>query len=157
MNDISVQNRLVKVENELKAQKTASELAYSSILFPENTPSATILGTIDFSVQSTARISATFQRRDGKSEIPFVDFAVDIDVEDYADWVESIGGTVSGRDPHNADRLHYIYCASVGNGAVEYYIDVIPLSNYGGLPVGFSATVEAISSVEGTLTLERIV
>ena len=161
MSEISVQNRLVRLENELKAQKTASTLAYSSMLFPENTPVASISGTISTTTLRTpmARLEATFTRSDGRTETPFVDFAYYLEMDSFADWVENIGGTVSGPDKDASNSANTIgYLAEATNGTVKFFIDFsVGIVKEGQSSVSFSIDVQAISPVEGTLTIARTI
>ena len=160
-----VQNRVIKLRNELKAQKVATELAYSSVLFPENTPSATWSGTINLPTTPDniiARLRVRFTRSDGVEGAPFVDFAQQVTFSPtYQAYSASLGWTVTGNDTGYVDDQEYTgYIAATGSNYVDYYIDFLRelTSNYYTLSsVQASATVEAISMVEGTLNITRII
>ena len=130
------QIRLVKLRNELKAQKTAMELAYSSILWPQNTPEATWSGTVNLQLQGdvVARFRARFTRTDGKEGAPYVDFAQNVTFSpSYPAYCASIGWNVSGNDINYVDDQNYTgYVAGTGTNYVDYYIDLVRdlMSNY---------------------------
>lgn len=158
-----VQSRIVKVRNELKAQKVASELAYSAMLWPDNAPTATYNGTIDLNnfTDPAARVAITFTRSDGADSTPYVDLAVDTDIFGFYEWVLSIGGTVSGRDyACEENSLFAIYADSTTNNSVTFYVDinqnVYSLSGYRSTTT-FSINASAISPVAGTLSVTRVI
>lgn len=158
-----VQSRIVKVRNELKAQKVASELAYSAMLWPDNAPTATYNGTIDLNnfTDPAARVAITFTRSDGADSTPYVDLAADTDIFSFYDWVRSIGGTVSGRDyACEKNNLFVVYADSTTNNSVTFYIDVSQnvYSLSGRLnSTTFSIGISAISPVAGTLSVTRVI
>ena len=160
-----VEQRIVKARNELKAQKVATELAYSSVLFPENTPRATWSGTINFPAQTNdviARFRVRFMRSDGGDGAPFVDFAQNVSFSPtYLEFSASQGWTVTGNDVNYVDDQNYTgYVAGAGDDYVDYYIDFLRdlQANYFTLSsVNVGITVEAISMVKGNLTITRLI
>lgn len=162
--DLGLQSKLVRLRNELKAMKAASELAYSTMLMPENAPTATYSGAIDFSTPQMpfARLSAVFTRTDGKSEAPYVDITTEATGDTFAAWVRSQqDGAYTGRDPEWANSyLFTAYAHAVSGGSVEFYIDSISRDPWfwdDNDIANFSLTVTAISAVPGTLTLARLI
>ena len=163
INDI--QQRMVRARNEIRAQKVATELAYSSILFPENTPRATWSGTISFPWTADnviARLRVRFTRSDGMEGAPYVDFAQNVTFSPtYLDYSASVGWTVTGNDTGYVDDQEYTgYVSATGSNYVDYYIDFLRdlEINYNTLnSVQASVTVEAISMVDGTLTITKVV
>lgn len=160
-----MEQRLIRLRNELKAQKVASELAYSSILWPANTPQQSWTGTITFpqSPQNViARLRVRFTRTDGVSGAPFVDFAQNVTyTPTYYDYSVSQGWTVTGNDINYVDDQAYTgYIAAAGSNYVDYYVDFLRdlESNYFTLnSVQVTLNVEAISMVEGSLTITRLI
>lgn len=160
-----VQQRLVKARNELKAQKVASELAYSQLLMPENTPSVSYSGVVTDSGSSRydtlARCRVRFTRTDGVNETPFVNFTYDFRFSPtYVEFEASWGTTVSGDDVGYVDEQGYVgYIAEAGSNYVDFYIDVttdVVLSFAPFTSLNFSFTAEAISTVPGNLTVTRL-
>lgn len=158
-----VQSRIVKIRNELKAQKVASELAYSSMLWPDNAPTISYSGSIDLNnfTDPAARVAITFTRDDGGDTTPYVDLAVDSDVFGFYDWVKSIGGTVTGRDYACEENSYFeVYAESTTTNSVTFYVDVnqsvYALS--GRLnSTTFSINAVAISPISGTLSVSRVI
>lgn len=159
-----VQQRLVKVRNELAAQKVISELAYASILWPENTPTATWSGSLALQITDgvVARFQVRFKRNDGNFGAPYVDFAQTVSfTPTFPDYVISQGVSISGNDLNYVDDQNYTgYVAGTGDDYVDYYIDFLAdlLSNYDTLAsVDVSITAEAICMIKGTLTITRLI
>lgn len=154
-----VQQRLVKLRNELQAQKTASVLAYGSVLFPENVPEASWSGvvTTDFSDAIMAAFRATFRRSDGINTTPLVDFTSDYIAPTMADWVRAQGGTATGRDL-SAEAEDWVqgYIDKADGDSVSYIIEFLNGIGAGQSSANISLSVRAISPVKGELTLERI-
>lgn len=162
--DLGLQSKLVRLRNELKAMKAASELAYSTMLMPENAPTASISGTIDFSTPTAvwARLVVTFTRTDGKTDTPYVDITTAATGDTFTAWVRrQTNGSVTGRDPEWAtSRLFMTYAHAASDGSVEFYLDATDSGVW--LPDGnnranFSVSVSAISAVPGTLTIARLI
>lgn len=155
---------MVRARNEIRAQKVATELAYSSILFPENTPHATWTGTITFPQYPDnviARLRVRFTRSDGMEGAPFVDFAQSVTISpSYAAYSASIGWTVTGNDIGYVDDQEYTgYVAEAGSDYVDYYIDFLRdlAGNYYTLSsVQVTVEVDAISMVDGTLNITKV-
>lgn len=160
-----VQNRIVKVRNELKAQKVASELAYSAMLWPENAPTITYSGSIDLTTISdpAARVAVTFTRDDGLDGTPYVDLAIDSDIYSLNDWViDNFGdAALTGRDRYcDKNGQFQVYVDSTTNNSVTYYIDVT--QEIYGLAgrmnsTAFSLNITAISPVSGLLSATRLI
>ncbi len=158
------QQRLVRVRNELKAQKVATELAYSSILWPENAQERSWSGSIALQLSGdvVARFRARFQRSDGREGAPFVDFAQAVSFSpSYLVYTASLGWTVTGNDVGYVDDQNYTgYVAGAGNDYIDYYIDFTRdlMSNYFTLSsINVNIQVQAIAMVEGTLTITRLI
>lgn len=160
-----VQKRLVKIRNEIKAQKVARELAYSQLLMPDNTPSVTYSGTVTDSgsqrYDTLARCRVRFTRSDGIDETPFVDFTYDFKFSPtYVEFEQSWGVTVTGNDTGYVDEQGYVgYVAGSGTNYVDFYIDIttdVVLSFAPFTSLNFTFTAEAISTVPGTLTVTRL-
>lgn len=159
-----VDQRIVKARNELRAQKVAMELAYSSILWPENTPQATWNGSVALQLQGdvVARFRARFVRSDGIAGAPFVDFAQTVAFSPtYLQYTQSIGWTVTGNDVSYVDDQNYTgYVSGTGSNYVDYYIDIVRdiMANYNQLStINLAITVQAISMVPGTVTITRLI
>lgn len=160
-----VEKRIVALRNEVKAQKVARELAYSQLLMPENTPSISYSGTATVQGQerfdTLARCRVRFTRTDGKQGAPFVNFPFSFAFSPtYREFEQSVGNTVTGDDVDFVDEQCYVgYVAGAGPNYVDFYIDVTTEVVLNWTPftsIDFSFTVEAISNVPGTLSVERI-
>ncbi len=159
-----VERRLVKARNELKAQKVAMELAYSSILWPENAAKANWSGSLALQLSGdvVARFRVRFTRSDDGEGAPYVDFAQNVTFSPtYMEFSRSQGWTVTGNDTSYVDDQNYIgYVAGAGTNYVDYYIDFTRdlISNYFTLSsVNVTIKVEAISMVDGNLTITRLI
>ena len=161
----SVQARLVRIRNELKAQKVASGLAFSSLLMPENNPTATWSGSISFASTGAdnilARIRFRFARTAG-SDAPMVNFTIATELSPkYASYIATQGLTVTGDDVDYVDEQSITsYVADSGDGWVDYYVDfdTTLLNNFYTLTaINATVTVTAVAMVAGTLTTERII
>lgn len=160
-----VERRIVKLRNEVKAQKVNSGLAYSQLLLPENTPTQTYSDTASLSGSGTtpvARIRFRFTRTDGILDSPAINFAFNCTTSPtYADYVRSQGFTISGDDLAYYD--HWVisgYVSEVGDGYVDFYVELsyqfrdafFTLNT-----IDYSITCQAITNVNGNLTVERLV
>ena len=159
-----VQQRIVKARNELKAQKVAMELAYASILWPENTPEVNWNGSVDLQLSGdvVARFRVRFTRSDGNSGAPYVDFAQNVTFSPtYLEYSTSLGWTVTGNDVNYVDDQNYTgYVAGAGDNYVDYYIDLSRdlISNYFGLSsINVAIRVQAICMTNGNLSITRII
>lgn len=161
----SVEQRIADLQNEVKAQKVASEIAYSTILEPDNTPAITITERINWSSPDDMifmRERFRFQRSDGKTEAPLVNFAFSFNlIPDYATYSrEAFGIEVSGNDVNYVDNdgiTGYIY--ETGPGYVDFYVDADYnlAMDYSSQPtLDIRMNVQAISTVKGTLTATRL-
>ena len=157
---------IVKFRNELRALKVAFKYAFSSVLMPENVPTASWSGSIAFSggtAEALARLRVRFTRSDGRTEPPFVDFAQNVTISpSYPSYSESnLGVKWTGDDINYVDnQLFRCYVADTGVGYVDYYIDFTTLATsvYAMLSsISASINVEAISTVPGTITITRII
>lgn len=150
-----------RIEDELKALKIATPLNYGALKFPDSTPTETQTWTINTSNPGyiIARIAATFTRTDGEPTTPLVDFAFDYSVSpNYVEASAQQGVTITGSDPNALEEFAVDgYEAVTTNTSVTYYIDVnFNILTYATTNITLNTTVQAISPVEGTLTLERI-
>lgn len=162
----STEKRIVNLRNEVKALKVASELAYSQLLMPENTPSVSYSGTVTSAsvprYATLARCKVRFTRSDGSLDVPFVNFTLNFRFSPtYTQFMASWGIIVEGNDTEFSDEQVYDgYIAGSGPGYVDYYVDIstdIVLLFDPFTSIDFSFEVEAISMVSGTLTVERVV
>lgn len=158
-----VQQSVVRARNELRALKTATELAYSSMLMPENAPTRTYNGNIDLtSIRDImARVTATFTRTDGIEGTPYVDLILNTGIFTFEDWIRSIGGTISGRDiDWGQAGMFTAYVDSTTDTSVTFNIDVnMNVMQLSGVmnDVDFSVKATAISPVQGELVLRRTI
>ena len=162
-----VQNRLVKIRNEIKAQKVARELAYSQLLMPDNTPTKTYSGYIPVGTTAqngtVARCRVRFTRIDGINSTPFVDFPFDLKFSpNYVQFEASQGVTITGDDTEYVDEQCFVgYIAEAGTNYIDFYIDVTDTllmvfdPNFPGIT--FSFTVEAVSTAPGTIDITRLI
>ena len=161
-----VQSRLVKIRNEIRAQKVARELTYSQLLLPENTPSISYSAYLPVGTTAqngiVARCRVRFTRSDGIDSTPFVNFPFSLTLSPtYKEFQEDQGVSVSGNDVGYVDEQCFVgYVAGAGTNYVDFYIDITETlitvfdPNYPG--VTFSFTVEGVSTAPGTLTVTRI-
>ena len=161
---MNTQARIVAAKNELKALKTAQELAWGALSTPDQAPSQSWSGSISLTVSPEPdtyvmhRWRARFTRSDGKTVTPFVQFAFsDSYTPTYKDFVISQGASVSGPD-FDAANEYYIrgYTAGTGTDYVDYYIEVVNGFTVGYTSTTLSLSVQALSPVIGTLTLSKI-
>lgn len=173
--DSTTQMRIVKLRNEIRAQKQASELAWGQLAFPEDTPVATFNGPIDLSAPIragteilTCRFVARFTRTDGQTGAPLVQFAFDFNVSPTTIEIErQRGATVTTTSD---EQLYWrgisAHVLNSGDDWVEYEISFDDATGYwlmtsraydilGVQNVNLELNVYAISPVVGTLTLER--
>ena len=169
LSNVNIQNRLVAIRNEQRAQKASSVLNYGQLVLPENAPTKSWYGnvsnTMNISDGVTARWVATFIRNDGIKEPPLVDFAWNftLDKSNYQDLIQANYITsVSGRDTKAIDEIKFsegLY--EVGENYIKWKIEIIGnngswyyLSSDG---TEVKIDCQAISMASGALTLERIV
>lgn len=157
-----VQTLVRKIKNELNALKVATPLNLGQLIFTDQTPSASYTGS--FNTQSSsyvaARFAATFTRTDGVLLPPLVDFAYNYSVNPtYTEYMAGNGITITGNDPNVAAEFYvrgYEYSAS--GSSVIFYIDILnAIAPYSGASASVSVNVSALSTVEGTLTLTRLI
>lgn len=160
-----VENRLVKIRNELKAQKVFSGLAYSQLLFPSNNPVQSYSGTASLSGSGddpVARLRFRFTRTDGLVEPPLINFMYSATYSPtYQQFAESYGFQFYGKD---LSELEYnditSYIGQFGDGYVDYYIDyqyTIRDALFSLNSIQIAATCYAVASVKGTFVVERII
>lgn len=160
-----VEHRMVKVRNELKAQKTYSGLAYSQLLNPENTLSNTYTGTASLSGSGenpVARVRFRFTRTDGINEPPIINFAYNSSYSpSYKKFAEDYGWTFTGKDFsffEVEDMAGYI--SEVGDNYVDFFVDFtynIREALYSLSTISISVTCEVYVNVKGTLVAERVI
>lgn len=158
----STQKLIARIKNELSALKAASPLNVGALRFPDQTPTQSYSGTIDTTGQDyvVARLEATFRRSDGQAITPFVDFAFDYSVSPtYQEYMATQGITITGSDPNVAAEFYVLgYVADTSSDSVVYYVDVLnAVAGFAGSQIALNATIQAISTVEGTLTLRRTI
>lgn len=162
-----VQQRIVALKNEVKAQKTYSGLAYSQLLMPENTPTQSYSGTASLSGSGetpVARIRFRFQRTDGIITAPMINFAYDASITPtYKQYAESYGWTFQGTGaatvfpPINWTSGNI---AELGDGYVDFYVNFsneIRVDFFDLNSISFNVTCQAITNVKGTLSVERLI
>lgn len=158
----NIERLINRIRNELRALKASSPLSLGALKFPDQTPTATYNGSVDTTTQDyvAARVAATFTRTDGETSTPLVDFAFDYTLDpNYVGAMATQGVTISGNDP-NAQSEVYVrgYVAETTATSVTYYIDV--LNAVVGLAlssVALELDVQAVSTVNGELEIERII
>lgn len=163
----SVEYELLKAENELRALKTASTLAYSTTMYPENTPTASWSGNVSFTTTRPdgikARLRVRFTRSDGESEVPMVDFAWRYSTSPtYTSYLSQYLGTVLTGNDTEISLYDSIYGYESGSGAgyVDYIIEVgSMIVQYFGMINSLNMTfnVSAISPIEGNITITRLI
>lgn len=159
---MSVESRITAMENELKALKRTMPLSMGALRYPANTPTASYSGTIDTTNPGDvlARLTVTFTRTDGVAITPMVDFAVSSELHPtYTEFRLNQGLEITGDDP-DIQSMFYVKCyeAATTPTSVVLHIDVD--SQYAGFTLG-TATIDvqaqAISTVEGTISIERTI
>lgn len=163
--DQRVQQRMVALRNELKAQKVYSGLSYSQLLLPENTPQESYTGTASLSGSGSdpvARIRFRFTRTDGSVDPPLVSFTLDANLNPtYQQFAEANGFSFTANDLSYLTTTDIVgYIAQLGDGFVDYYVDYDSgiRSDFFSLDsIGISATVQAIANVEGSLVVGRLI
>lgn len=151
-----------RIDNELKALKGSTPLNAGALAFPEQTPTQSYTASINTSSQDyvVARLAATFTRTDGQLTTPLVDFAYDLTVSPtYVQYMATQGVTITGNDP-NAMVDFFIrgYEAATTENSVTFYIDALnAIAPYAGSSATLTVTVAALSTVEGNLTIERLI
>lgn len=160
-----VQQKIVELRNELKAQKVFSGLAYSQLLYPENTPSQTYTSTANLSGSGetpVARVRFRFTRTDGINETPLVNFAFDASYSpSYKQFAESYGWSFTGNNFDFFEKGDISgYISGAGDNYVDFFIDfnyTIRDALFSLSSIGISATCQAIVAVNGILSVERII
>lgn len=160
-----VQQKIVELRNELKAQKVFSGLAYSQLLYPENTPSQTYTSTANLSGSGetpVARVRFRFTRTDGINETPLVNFAFDASYSpSYKQFAESYGWSFTGNNFDFFEKEDISgYISGTGDNYVDFFIDfnyTIRDALFSLSSIGISATCQAIVAVNGILSVERII
>lgn len=156
------QTLITRIRDEINALKVATPLNVGQLRFPSSAPSVNYSGSINTSSSDLviARLAATFTRTDGSSDPPYVDFAFSAYVSpNQQQAMASMGITFTGPDV-NAYEDFYIngYVNNVGTGSVTFYVEVKNAVNpYGSSPKTLNAQIQAISTVEGNLTLTRLI
>lgn len=166
---LGVEHRLVQIRNEMYAQKAYSKLNYGALSNAINTPTANWSGWVNNNESVIDSVAASFivrfTRTDGVKIPPLVDFAYDFVQSKYAvqDMLDT--PTEQGRisaieivDRYALDEFYYSgKIIESGENYVNFRIDISSLfhiiSQNG---ANISITVEAISPVEGVITIERV-
>jgi len=158
---MSTEARLTDLENELKALKQTTPVSLGALRFPASVPTADYIGSIDTSSQDyiVARLAATFTRSDGVQITPMVDFAYTVSISPtYQEYMATQGVTITGNDPNvNTEAYMNGFEASTTADSVTFNIDVLnAIAPYAGSTANIIVHVEAISPLEGTLTITRV-
>lgn len=161
-----LEQRLLELENELRARKAASPLNYGA-LQKGDTPTARWDGHVRNPTGNqtlAARFVVTFTRIDGINLAPYVNFAYDYTLGRYYydDQIAAgVHASVSGRDLRAMDEHEFIDGVyAVGNNYVQWRIDFgatgqwFYMSSDG---TDMHLTVQAISTVPGILRIERVI
>lgn len=161
---MTVQARLKRIENELKALKAYSQPSLGQLRFPEDAPSVSYRGNLDTSISNQnlviARLVATFTRTDNATITPLVEFAFSAGVSPtHAEVIQAEGGSISGNDLTAYEDVYINgYISATTDKAVEFTIDVKnAVAPWGSSPKTLSARVVAYSTVEGIITIKRVV
>ena len=161
----NTQHRLVKLRNELNAYKVSSPLNYGALTHPETTPGGTFSGIVHayepiLNNMIFARFLARFTRTDGVNLTPYVDFAFDYTVNpNLRQQYVALGYSITGRDVEAwYERCFTGHIIETGSNYVVYAIDA---NNYwytltSNAQATVTLNVQALSPVEGKLTLERV-
>lgn len=135
-------SELLAIENDQRASRKASELNFGSLNTPTSNPVKIWSGVI--SNDEFPQFVATFRRKDNVNKRPIVDFCFDYSVDDsMKDWIdESVFRTVT---------------TEVGSNFIKKMISIstdfwIPFAN----STNMSIIVQAVSPIDGELTLERV-
>lgn len=160
-----VEKRIVKLRNEIKAQKVGSGLTYSQLLMPSNTPQLSYTGTATWnnSTESPiARVRFRFIRTDGLNDPPLINFTHNSTISPtYKEYAIANGFTftptidMSYFDSSNIEG----YIGGVGDGYIDFYVDYgLHFRNmfFSLNSLQISTTCQAIANVYGYLTVERL-
>lgn len=159
---MTVESRLAGLENELKALKQYAPVSIGALQYPDQTPTESYSGNFDTGGVDlvVARLAATFTRSDGSQTTPLVDFAFETSITPtYQDYMRDRGVEITGLDPNEAGEF-FVHCYEAGttDDSVTVFIDVLnAIAPYAGATATLSATVQAISPVNGNLTLVRVI
>lgn len=155
-----VQTLVRKIQNELNALKVATPLNLGQLRMTDQTPSISYSGSFNTASHDlvTARLEVTFTRSDGIVAPPLVDFAYECSVSPtYPQYLATQGISFTGND--TTDLLDFYihgYEYETGSNSVTFYIDFMnAVAPYAGAAATISATVKAISTVPGSLSLVR--
>ena len=158
-----VESRLRAIENELKALKQKQPTSYGQLRTPDEAPTVTYQGTVTSSGGSSreivARLAVKFTRTDGKTGTPLVNFAYSYTVSPtWAEYLATNGITLTGDDIEDRTddgAVGYIY--STTGESVTFYVDISRWAAvYGGRPGSINFIARAITTVPGTLSVERL-
>lgn len=158
---MTTESRLADLDFELKALKQTTPVSIGALRFPDSVPTADYTGSIDTSIQDyvIARIEATFTRSDGIQITPMVDFAYSVSISPtYQEYRATQGVIITGNDPNvNIESYMTGYESGTTSDSVIFSIDVLnAIAPYAGATATLTAHVEAISTIEGTLTIKRV-
>lgn len=157
----SVTKQLVRIENEQRAQKSATKLNFGQLVKPGTSPTATYSGFVNNQASNppVATWVATFTRSDGVTAPPFVQFQYDYALGLYSndDAVASGATSVTGRDRHAVDEWKFSDGVhEVGTNYVKWRIEIGNGWSYTSASgSNVDLTVKAVSIVPGTLSLTR--
>lgn len=160
-----IQQRIVALRNELQSQKVFSGLTYSQLLLPENLPTQTYSGNASLSGDPNsvvARVRFRFTRTDGLMETPAINFTQECKLSPtYAEFVRGNGFTVSGNDLGYYNQWEVSsYVSEIGDGYVDFTVDLQSSCRrtfFSIDSIAFETVCQAITSVRGILTVERLI
>ncbi len=169
----NIQQRIVTLRNELRAQKTVSVLQYGE-LSRANTQAVwhgkinlTYIAGVKNGANTKVQFKASFRRHDNHQEAPLVDFAAKVAFspapEEYwrkngQDWILEDGGSIrnyfgeevtSMSEPQVDGSVVSMILTITAEDYFDYYNGEIQ-------DLGLTLTVEAISLISGELAIERI-
>lgn len=159
---MTIQNQIRKLEEEIKAQKASFAPSLGQLQYPDSTPTASYTGSVDTASQDLviARLEATFERTDGKTSTPLVDFGFEAHVTpDRPTALRDLGITITGNDLTSYEEI-YIggYVTATTPTTVTFTINVLnAVQPVGPSPKTLTVSVAAYSTVKGTLTMERVI
>lgn len=146
----SITQDLINIENDHRATRTSLKLNYGALKTPESSPTATWSGNVantDMVGELSAKWHITFTRTDGIDLPPPVDIAFDYTVQDN---MKSLIDEAIFRLSGESTGANYVtYTLGLVGGATGFY-------NPYDTTTAFTITAQAISTIEGNLTIARV-
>lgn len=141
---------LINIENDHRATRTSLKLNYGALKTPELSPTATWSGNVantDMVGELSAKWRITFTRTDGIDLPPPVDIAFDYTVQD--NMKSLIDEAIFRLSGESTGANHVTYTLGLVGGATGFY-------NPYDTTTAFTITAQAISTIEGNLTIARV-